>query len=136
MVSITSLNIGQTISFTSKELFDQTTHTGKIVAIGGYDLISKYVTDIIPRYQAMRKTDPTMDPVQDLVYLVITETQNGRTGFYVIAQSWVNEASVSIVDTNKYFDVRVLNKAAATDATAVITILNEHGYLCKMINSN
>ena len=108
ILDIKSIEIGTDISFKTINPLDNTLYEGKMIGKGNYDIV-KNLYDILPYYQAVKKNNRTMDPIDKLEYFIIDYTQDGKHAKFVCAYDWVESSTLKIIDLDYYFDIRIYN---------------------------
>ena len=131
MALIDELKIRQKITFKCLNASDPVQYTGIIEGISSYSGV-KDRTDLLPYYQGVKKSIPTMSPIEELSYFVIRIEQAGKSTTIVRAKEWIDPASLSIVSTTSNVDIRVYGRTTE-EATAIIELLNSHGYKAAVI---
>lgn len=137
MIDVNSLAIGQTIAFKTINQYDNVEWRGVIKGFGDYELISN-MQDVLPYYQNVKKTNPSMAPITNLNYIVLDAYENVKTintNRRVFAKEWIDPSSLKIINIYNYLDIRVLN-VEADQLSTVLTILNDHGYSCAQHKTN
>ncbi len=132
MVDMNSLEIGQTILFKSISDYDNVTRRCIIEGFANYSLAKKY-EDILPYYQEVKKTNPSIAPIEKLSFMILKIYENNTpTNEIIFAKEWIEPSSLQILVENKYVDIRVY-EIDSNIAKTVMDILKSNGYLCKQI---
>lgn len=133
IVNPTDLKVGDNVSFTSINPRDSVTWTGEIIALGKYNAV-KNIEDLIPYYNEVKKVLPSMEPYTELTYIVLNYYQGGKTNEKVFALPWLNPSSIKILDTNKYFYIKIYDRDT-TEVQGVLDLLTSHEYKCSWVKN-
>lgn len=133
IVNPTDLKVGDNVSFTSINPRDSVTWTGEIIALGKYNAV-KNIEDLIPYYNEVKKVLPSMEPYTELTYIVLNYYQDGKTNEKVFALPWLNPSSIKILDTNKYFYIKIYDRDT-TEVQGVLDLLTSHEYKCSWVKN-
>lgn len=133
IVNPTDLKVGDNVSFTSINPRDSVTWTGEIIAIGKYNAV-KNIEDLIPYYNEVKKVLPSMEPYTELTYIVLNYYQDNKTNEKVFALPWLNLSSIKILDTDKYFYIKIYDRDT-TEVQGVIDLLTAHEYKCSWVKN-
>ena len=131
IVDINSIEIGTQISFKTINPTDNNVYEGTVVGFGTYS-VAKNSMDILPYYQAVKKGQPNMAPIDQLQYFILEYLQEGSVGIFVCAKEWVERSTLQIISLQEYFDIRIYNRPQS-EVTTVLTLLQSHGYSCNQI---
>ena len=131
ILDIKSIEIGTDISFKTINPLDNTLYEGKMIGKGNYDIV-KNLYDILPYYQAVKKNNRTMDPIDKLEYFIIDYTQDGKHAKFVCAYDWVESSTLKIIDLDYYFDIRIYN-VGEQEKDRVIKLLESNQISCSLI---
>ena len=133
IVNPTDLKVGDNVSFTSINPRDSVTWTGEIIALGKYNAV-KNIEDLIPYYNEVKKVLPSMEPYTELTYIVLNYYQDDKTNEKVFALPWLNPSSIKVLDTNKYFYIKIYDRDT-TEVQEVLDLLTSHEYKCSWVKN-
>ena len=128
MKTVDDIKIGKTISFKSKHPTDSNTYQGKVIGIGTYDTV-KNLADLVPYYQRVA-TKVDLPPMEDLEYIVIQYSQDGKVTKSVFAKDYLDELEFIELDT--VFDIRIYDRPY-DDANKIVELLKANGFRCKAL---
>jgi hypothetical protein len=133
ITSLSDLAIGQSVSFTCNHPTDANIYQGTVIGLTTY-AVAKSQEDLIPYYREVAKNIPTMAPIENLMFVLLSSTNNGVTTTVARALEWINESSLTIITNAQQFDIRIYNRPN-TEITTVLDLLRSHGYSCKLVEN-
>ena len=89
---------------------------------------------MIPYYNEVKKVLPSMEPYTELTYIVLNYYQDGKTNEKVFALPWLNPSSIKVLDTNKYFYIKIYDRDT-TEVQEVLDLLTSHEYKCSWVKN-
>lgn len=131
VISASSLQIGQYVSFTCRHPTDQNTYDGKIVGIVGYDIAKTVEGDLIPYHREVEKVVTNIQPYSTLTYLIIEYSQSNQSGLKLVrAREWIDESSITVYNPDTSFDIRIYNMSRDNYGQVVLDLLKSNGFVC------
>lgn len=119
-----TFNVGSTIKFRTKNMYDQNIYTGSVVAITNYSVASLLQRDINTYHTNVAKTVTDLGEVNEMDYFVLTTDTEKNIAFAV---DWIDEGSIALVSftdtaTFKVFDI------TEADIPIIQKLLTDNGY--------
>lgn len=136
IISPDTLKVGEYVSFTCFHPTDQQVYEGKIVGIASYDIAKNIEADLIPYYREVAKVVTDLAPYSTLKYLVLQYSNGDPDQVLTIVRAcdWIDPASVTVIDPDASFDIRIYNRKEDLDAQQVLDLLKSHGYTCSLLS--
>lgn len=134
LLDINNLQLGDIIAFKSLNPYDNVTWRGKITGFGDYNLV-KYMEDLIPYYQNVKKHVAIMPELENLSFIIVdcyenlnTETSTRR----IFAKEWIDPSSLIMIDLNKHIDIRIYD-VNETDINRIKDLLADNNFSMSII---
>ena len=128
--SISLAQVGQKISFRTKNTTDQILWEGKLEGLVTA-VIAQNFSDIVSYNAAVRLTDATVSSdVSTLTFFLITlDSNGGPVQRYAFAEEWILPGTFAIIDQQTLINVVVYDSPTG-DHTQILAALRSAGYTC------
>ena len=134
LINEQTFDIGDTITFTSKNPHDTRTWYGKVMGICGYKVASGY-SDLINYYQQLVASESSVvkfSKLGDASFILIeVEGVNGNV-IQPICPEWIYAPSFKVVKSQVAYTVQVYTHSGET-LNDVLQILRDAGFTCKAL---
>lgn len=126
------IELNQVVRFKTLNPHDNVYHTGKVIAICGYEL-ARMSDDIDVYYEEVARVLPTIGDKTTLTYWILAIAENDtvetRRAF---AFEMIDKATLEVVEENTYTDIRVYD-IDANKLNDVLGAIRALGYVCNKI---
>lgn len=136
LVSVSELQIGQRIQFKTLSDSDNVLYVGTITAIGDYSF-ARTIADLLPYSQAVLKSNPDLDPLEELTFLRIEMLENSEqpSTVRVFAREWIDISSLKILEAKTSIDIRIYG-TTTDQADTIVQLLRSSGYTAKLVSDS
>jgi hypothetical protein len=106
--------LNDTITFRTKHAYDNILYKGKVTSICNYNTAKSY-GDLVSYHATILKSDPTIDPLESLIYLIIEldrdvmDTLQTTQKVRVFAIDWLEDGSLTILNEAVSRTIRIYN---------------------------
>lgn len=132
MMNVNSITIGQRLRFMLLSPHDTSYHQGTVVSLCDYDSAKRY-SDIDVEYSMLTKSGKEVEHKEADIYVVLKYTSiDGVSQLTAYGRSWIDPATLEVVDENTYYDIRVYDIAESV-AQDVVKSIEAMGYAASLI---
>jgi hypothetical protein len=134
IIQYNELELKQSITFKTKNASDNHQWIGTITGFVEYSLTNRWAQDLIPYDREVRKVDITLDPVDQLRYIVLnakTDINLQSNPLGIVAYEWIDLTTLQIIDDQNNLDLRIFD--IGTRQVELIDLLRANNFLVRVL---